>query len=700
MISLALLWHMHQPWYLDPASGRFALPWVRLHGTKDYLDMVELLREFPAMRVHFNLTPSLLEQMEMYGQGVKDEHQLLCEKAADRLTPLEAQQLLEIGFMGCPERMIHPYPRYFELMAKADRKQPFSVQELRDLQVWSNLTWMDPRWRRENSSVREAISKGSHFTEVEKERLLRFQMELLQKTIPAYRSLQEDGQAELTTSPWAHPILPLLFDTAAARRTNPGMPVPSSPFQFPEDVGWHLETARQRHENWFGRSPRGLWPSEGSVSQEILPAVAENGFCWMATDEEILWNSLKVSSQKGMGLGSVDLYRPYKVQVGERSLTVVFRDHVLSDLIGFVYSGWPAQQAADDFVGRLAAIEKRTDPQASPPLVMIVLDGENAWEFYPDDGEPFLRALYGSLSRTPWIRSTTLSDYLQAHPPKTELNLLHPGSWIRGEFSTWIGHDPQNRAWTELARVRRLIGPRQSRSVAIAEGSDWFWWLGPEHSSPQDPVFDRLFRSHLKAAYQTAGQEPPSCLEEPLKEAASQFKPLLAPTQFFTPTLDGELTSYFEWLHAGEMDLTHSGSAMARSRPSFSKLFWGCDSSSLYLRLDPARPLPEMTFRLFFRERRFQIEMEMKAGMMVKEVWSSVKSDGSMERLSAPFKAIIQRVLEISLPLGPVGLAPGDMLEARILVQEEGFVLEQYPEHGQMALPLPHSTLAAQLWSA
>ena len=680
---------MHQPWYLEPQTGEMVLPWVRLHGTKDYLDMAECLKEFPKVQAVINVTPCLLEQVELYGKGTKDRHQLLSRKPAQELTPSEGARLLEEGFLGNPERLIHPYPRYYELMAKKNRNQPFSTQELRDLQVWSNLSWMDPRWRRQIPEVSVLVEKGSHFTEEEKEALLNIQMDLLGKIIPTYRALQETGQVELSVSPWAHPILPLLGSTDTARQTNPGMPLPAQIFQYPEDVTWHLKMAVEEYVRWFGRSPKGLWPSEGGVSEAILPAIAQAGFSWMAADEELLWKSL--SPLHGKGSRSC-LYQPYRIQAAEQSLTLVFRDHVLSDLIGFVYSGWPEAQAVADFLSRLKAIEQTVPSGTTPPLVLVALDGENPWEFYSGDGEPFLRTLYQALSREESIRCTTISSYLEAYPPRAPLEALAPGSWIRGEFSTWIGHEPQNRAWEELSKVRRLIGPKGSRSVAIAEGSDWFWWLGPEHNSPQDPIFERLFRSHLKSAYQAAGRPPPATLEEPLK--VGSVRPLVAPTGLITPVLDGEVTSYFEWLLAGEVDLTHTGSAMARAKPLFTRLWWGCDASNWYIRLDPAVPLSQMCAQLVIREKRFQVKLTLNRGT-IRGSWSLAQDPSE-----TPFPVGAKKVLELGLPLGPMKLAPGETIGITISVEQEGLILERYPEQGTWELPLPTLHAASQFWSA
>lgn len=687
MLYLAFLWHMHQPWYLDLESGEMALPWVRLHGTKDYLDMAQILEEFPQIRVTINVTPTLLEQLEGYGQGWQDAHQRLSLKPADQLTPSEVEQLLATGFLGDPQRLIHPVARYYELMAKAKRGQSFSMGELRDLQVWSNLVWIDPRFRREIPQVAQLIRKGAQFTEEEKGQLLQVQREILGRIIPTYRLLQESGRLELSTSPWAHPILPLLWDAEIARQTNPGMSLPSEPFRFPEDVRWHLKAAVDRYTHWFGRAPQGLWPSEGALSQAVLPAIAEAGFQWVAADEELLW--------KSMGSGFSDrseLYRPYRIEAGERNLSLLFRDQMLSDRIGFVYGSWPEEKAVSDFIGHLKQIEQSAGSKDPPPLVVVALDGENPWESYPSDGEPFLNQLYQALSQSAWLRCCTISEYLRGYPPTASLKALAAGSWIRGEFSTWIGHEAQNKGWEELLRARRLIGPETERSIAVAQGSDWFWWLGPEHSSPQDPVFDRLFRSHLKAAYRAAGRVPPPQLEEPFKKGAQPLP--VAPTGPVSPVLDGEVSSYFEWLRAAEVNLTHTGSAMARGIPFFARLWWGCDEFTGYLRLDPVHPLSGKAVRVTIEESRFQAILEINpAGSQGR--WVSAQGARSGE-----IPLAVGKILELALPLREIGLVPGEKVEISISIEQEGGVFERYPEQGKLVLDFSVPRRETQFWSA
>jgi len=633
-----------------------------------------------------------LEQIEMYGKGVTDRHQRLSLKPAEDLTESEAEELKSTAFLGNPKRMIDPYPRFYELYTRAKRGQPFSPQEIRDLQVWSNLSWMDPRWRRERDSLEGFLKKGSHFTEEEKRQLLQIQLDLLKDLLPAYRALQDSGQAELTTSPWGHPILPLLYDSRAAEKTNPGAALPSPAFRFPEDVAWHLKEAAGLFLQWFGRSPQGLWPSEGSVSQEIVPAVIEAGFRWMATDEAILWKSLKTASLPASFPSRLAQYQPYRVTTKEASLVIVFRDQYLSDRIGFVYQGYPATEAAADFMNRLKEIEASAAPLGiSAPLVVVALDGENPWEFYPEDGEPFLRALYQALSEDSAIRCTTISEYLQTYPPQRELPTLAAGSWIRGEFSTWIGHPPQNKAWEELHRARTLVSPSQSRSLAVCEGSDWFWWLGPEHGCAQDPIFEGLFRKNLKAAYRQGGKIPPAQLEEPLKPPL--LEPEILPTGPITPLLDGQVSSYFEWLKGGEMDLAFTRSAMARSRAMFTRLWWGHDTDHLYFRLDPASDLSDLDLEIILQEDRFRVNLLIDRG----RAKGTILKEGA-PAVSCPVAA--GKILEMALPWEAAGVSPGGTLSVTISVEEEGRIVERYPEQGTFELGFPIHAQQGQSWSA
>jgi alpha-amylase/alpha-mannosidase (GH57 family) len=451
-LYIAFIWHMHQPYYKRLDTGEQAMPWVRLHATKDYLDMPLAVEECPGMKATFNLVPSLLEQIEEFAGGTAREKTLeLSRKKVEDLSPDEKTFIIRNFFTCNKEEMISPYPRYRDLFTnrkwavtpeEMDRAiNYFSAEDLRDLQVWYNLTWIDPLHREKNDFLKQLIQKGAHFTEEEKIRVLDVSRELIGNIIPTYKRLQKAGVIEISVSPFFHPILPLLYDTDFCRRAEPGCSLPRIRFHHPEDVQSQIRTACDFYRERFDADPKGMWPSEGSVCPEIIPFFQENGLNWIATDEEILAMSRggKLFSRDSMGfLDSQEakiLYQPYQVVFNDSKQTVFFRDHFLSDLIGFHYAGWDPEQAAEDFVDRLKHIQTTLLPDNESFLVPVILDGENCWEFYKDDGLPFLRQLYSRIVAEPDLEPTTPSEYLKAFPTVNTLSHLHSGSWINHNFN-------------------------------------------------------------------------------------------------------------------------------------------------------------------------------------------------------------------------------------------------------------------------
>src|SRR4051812_3419573 len=397
MTRVALLWHMHQPYYEDLATREHILPWVRLHALKDYYGMVALLREFPRVRMTFNLVPSLLVQLEAFAEDrAHDRFLELSLKPAGELTDGDVDFVLENFFHAQRQHMIDAYPRYGELLARrgsaltsaAERRAAaarFTPDDLRDLQVWHKLAWIDPLYLDGDRRVRGLIAKGRGFSEEDKTVLREVELELLNKVIPEYREAARRGQIEIAASPFYHPILPLLCDTDVYLRTHPAARRPRQPFRRPEDAAEQLQRAVECHTRLFGERPVGLWPSEGSVSDAMVPLVAAAGFRWMATDEQILARTRGATFSRDTR-GQVEqpeaLYTPYIVRAGGAAVACTFRDHTLSDLIGFVYSGWEAASAADDFVERLVEGGRRYAERTGggDALIPIILDGENAWE--------------------------------------------------------------------------------------------------------------------------------------------------------------------------------------------------------------------------------------------------------------------------------------------------------------------------------
>ncbi|HVN67375.1 MAG TPA: glycoside hydrolase family 57 protein, partial [Candidatus Sulfotelmatobacter sp.] len=602
-INLAILWHMHQPFYKDLVTGEYVLPWVRLHAVKDYYDMAAIVERFPEVQMTFNLVPSLLAQVEDYVQNkVSDKFLAVTIKDPCDLTLDERIFILQNFFMANWDIMIAPYPRYQDLLLKRGRfvssaelakvARRFSPQELLDLQVWFNLTWFGFISRNEDPVIRELIKKGKYFTADDKRQVIEKQFEVMGRVIPKYRELQEKGQIELTTTPYYHPILPLLCDNTAAREAMPYIKLPDNIFRHPEDAAAQIKMAVDFHAQRFGRPPQGMWPSEGSVSEQVIPLVAGAGLKWLATDEAILERSVNKSEMRSRQLSAAELNQPYLVEHDGASVAMIFRNHFISDQVGFVYYRWRIQDSLTDFASHLNNIRVSLPEDGRNYLVAVILDGENAWEYYPGGGQEFLEAFYGRLAHDPMVRTVRVSDYLEQNPPQKKLNRLFAGSWINNNFQIWIGHDEDNVAWDYLGKARLAlegITPEQSptawQELYIAEGSDWCWWYGDDHSSENDAVFDALFRTHLQNIYSLLGRTPPKYLDEPIKRARV-VRPIKEPVYLIQPVLDGEITNYYEWLPAGHFDISKARGAMHQIETLLRELFYGFSLTDLYLRLD------------------------------------------------------------------------------------------------------------------
>ncbi|MBI3330966.1 MAG: hypothetical protein HYZ96_02510 [Candidatus Omnitrophica bacterium] len=711
-LYVAFVWHMHQPYYRDLATGGCAMPWVRLHATKDYLDMVERLARFPTIHQTFNLVPSLLDQLEEYlpPANHSDTFLDLSRKPAADLSAEEQRVLLRGFFLANIERMIKPYPRYHDLLAKRglqvrDEDWPrvqkrFHAQDYLDLQVWFNLAWIDPWLRRQEPGLAALERKGTHFTEEEKSRVLDQQRALMARVIPAYREAAGRGQVELTTSPYYHPILPLLCDSRSAHAALPHLPLPQRVFRHPEDARWQLEEALRRHQAAFGSPAAGVWPSEGSVSEEAVHLAIGAGVRWIATDEAILWRTLKCARAPSL------LYRPHALHRKGGQLAIVFRDRELSDLIGFVYSQWDAKIAVADFLNRLGAIHQQFRSAPQPALVSIILDGENAWEFYPNDGHDFLEGLYQALAGDERFRCVTVSEFLTSHPAERgePLAELASGSWIDGNFATWIGHPEKNAAWTLLAEARESLAPlgrddpaysQAWRSLGIAEGSDWMWWFGDTHFSLQAEEFDRLFRTHLANAYRLAGLEPPGHLQQPIRRRAAE--PPHGPTGVLHPAIDGRETSYYEWLYAGRIDLTQQYAAIHRGEQCLRRLYHGFDDAHQYLRLDLDRAA-------LARLADWAIELALSHDLQVRIAGPSPRhatlQSIAAEPPGAPreLPCALGRILELAIPRHDLSLQPGEKLRLTVTLKAGQDALERYPAQGAFELSAAVADLEAQAW--
>ena len=548
-IKLCFLWHMHQPFYRDLIGGDYRLPWVRLHALKDYYGMVRILSEFPQIRQTFNLVPSLLQQLKDYATGqAKDRYLDAVSQKAESLSAAEKELLLSFAFRANERRLIQRYPRYAELWEQARHTNQipgrtlsaFFDQMWRDLQVLSQLAWFDEEYLTRDPQIQALCEKGRGFNFEDQQLLLAKQNELLGKVFRTYSEAAASGQIEISTSPFYHPILPLLCDSNVADISHPYAALPS-PFKYPNDASAQMTDAKNYLESEFDLKIAGLWPPEGGVSDEVLARAAQAGYRWIAADNGVLQRTL------GHPLTSEEIYRPYLWQQGEQSIHVLFRDQRLCELIGVVYARMGAQEAAQHFIGELHKNCASILQSGRDAVVPIILDGENAWEHYVENGRPFLRALYQSMSDDPQIAAVTFTQALADAEP-VKIQQIFPGSWIDGNFDIWIGAAEDNRAWELLLQARRRFDQIASQAMPenkrlawqelmIAEGSDWCWWYGPEHSADSRGDFDELFRNHLTNVYRLLGDAIPAELSHSLLNA--QEPQHRAPARMIQPVIDG-----------------------------------------------------------------------------------------------------------------------------------------------------------------
>lgn len=567
------------------------MPWVFSHALKDYYDMLQLCRmaEFPAT---FNLVPSLIYQLRDYEKNMwQDELLLILKTAPEFLDKSQKQKLMTYAFDSMNPGKIHASSRFRFLSSLAKDFEKMSRQELLDTQVHLLLAWLGEVSLREQTLPQRLLKKDSYFTESEKDQLLSFCSELLAKVLPAHAQAWRDNEIDITTTPFFHPILPLLQDFSAARVALPELSIPRTSSNMEQDIAEHITEGKKYVENVMQelgcgeKTISGFWPSEGSVSPQIIPYFAQENVRWISTDAGIFFNTMRTQRQN---YAPKDLYKPYRLPSSQGDVFIFFRDTELSDLIGFTYSQWEAKAAVNDFLGRLRNIYNMYAYDNQEAVVSIILDGENAWEHYPNNGYDFLLLLYGELKKSDWIEPTLFARVLQEYQDIPTLPKLFSGSWIYSNFATWMGHREKNQAWEYLVETRKVLQEnshflseeekeRVRFEMGAAEGSDWFWWYGDDFYSHFSDDFDDLFRLHLRNVYTLCKQSVPDYLFSSIrKKHVGGLK--REPQGFLNVHIDGNTNSYFEWLGAGEFDLTYDASTMQVGKRRLTKLFYGLDA--------------------------------------------------------------------------------------------------------------------------
>lgn len=649
---------MHQPYYKDDFTGFYELPWTFLHSTKDYYEMPKYLDKFKNIKVVFNLVPSLLVQIEDYAsKKANDLLVTLLRKPLNMLNNDDRVKIVPQLFMVNVENMILPSPRYTELYNKFERLRDskdftqFDDVEILDMEVHFLLAWTGT-FIKEEPFIKALVDKDKFYSEDDKQKLIEVLFDKVAAIIPLYKRLAEEGQIEISTSPFYHPIIPLLIDINSAKESFPNVILPRGDISLSLDGATQIDEGLKYHYKTFGTEPQGMWPSEGSISKESAELFRYFGIKWIASDEDVLSNSthIPMNIQKNRRI----LYHKHKFTTVNGDIYIFFRDKKLSDFIGFQFADLKEEQAVSIFMTELKKIYDSVEFNAH---VSVILDGENAWEFYPQNGRRFFNTLYDTIENTNWIKTITFSEAInEPSIPVNNINNITAGSWIYGNLLTWVGHSEKNRAWELLGMTKERVENVVERlseadradlhkEIHIAEGSDWFWWYGDDHYSPQADVFDKLFRLHLINAFKIAALPIPYELYVPIKGMVTTGT-INDPSNFITPEIDGKISHFFEWFSAGTFNLKYDMGTMHSDTNYLSTLLWGFDNQFLYLRIDGR--LEDILNKGYIVElsivtsQEFHITFELRD-----EEQRALVND----RICDEIKVKIKNVIEIALPL-------------------------------------------------
>jgi alpha-amylase/alpha-mannosidase (GH57 family) len=647
------------------------------------------------------------------------------------LNEQERRDALRYLFQANPIHLIGRYPRYQELLEryrgsgeipeKAERF--FQHRDYTDLQVLSQLAWFDEFFLQE-PEIAALVRKGHDFSLEDQQFVVSHQTRLISRVLPEYKAAADAGVIEISTSPFYHPILPLLCDTNMGAASSPGLPLPRRRFCHSEDAREQLRRSLDLHEHVFGIRPRGVWPSEGSVSEEVLALAHELGIDWMASDEGVLGRTINFNFGRDSGgkfppEGPDKLYTVYRYEKENARMHLLFRDHQLSDLIGFVYSGMKAGDAADHLMYSIRSSAQAVLDQGRDAVVPIILDGENAWEFYPESGREFLRRFYSALQEDPEIEAVTVSEAIVRQQELGRLASLIPGSWINANFNVWIGAVEDNRSWDYLSAARDFYTQAEASAqpaarelvweeLLIAEGSDWNWWYGPEHHSANDREFDELYRKHLGNVYQALGAAPPEYLAQPI--CAGVGRPVFVPqTAYIHPRIEGDLVRYFAWVGAAMYTADRHSGAMHGRQVLLDSVYAGIDEQNLYGRVDFAGTPPNDDYDLLVnieatagsqRARSFRLDVRTKDGEIAS--WqlaeagrkaataSSQNADEAALALGKnfEFRLPLKWLVPITFPGGNGSREKKPMLRMRFSVWRDGLPADALPLEGWIDLHL------------
>jgi alpha-amylase/alpha-mannosidase (GH57 family) len=677
-MKLAFLWHMHQPDYRN-SSGIMQMPWVFLHSIKDYYDMPWMLARHSGLKATFNITPPLIEQIQLYSNDIvsNDRFFSLWIKHPSELNETDRQWMIKMCKSAPYETMVEPIKPYSELY----HLEQYNDDELCDMEVWFILAWCGVYLRTHNSVVKELLETKDGFQCHQKQLLLETLGNFISTIFPYYTKLQDEGTISLSTTPLNHPILPLLVDMHNAEIAHPGSNLPEHPISMEEDAKLQISRAQSLFKETFGHDAVGFWPAEGAVDERTVALYRDAGLKWIATDEAILFKSLGSDHRDA-------LYHPYKYS----GLTIGFRDHGLSDLLGFTYRFWDSERAADHFVSSLESLPGKGEDRT----VFVILDGENAWEFYPNNAFDFFDALYRKLSNTSWCRTVGMDEVAQQEAK--ELSRLAPGSWIHGEFNTWVGHPEKTRGWELIYMVKRdyqhheetleqEVKEKILQHFLAAECSDWFWWYGDDHVTEFGAEFDELFRSHLIEIYLLMNIAPPYDLYIPIISDRSSEDFLLQPKFPISPIINGSHNTFFEWVGSGVVDETKLFSTMDRVRGPIETIRFGQNEKKFFCAFIGDMSALRHCDKLHIIIEPFQTRFEIPFAALC----STKKSVSELNSIKLDVACVTW--LELSLDFSALD---AEEIQLRFEIEKDGIITQTLPGYGELEVNL--ATTYAENW--
>ncbi|SFV51565.1 Amylopullulanase / [hydrothermal vent metagenome] len=670
---------MHQPDYRD-TSGIMQMPWVFLHAIKDYYDMPWMMARYSSLKATFNITPPLIKQINLYAEDISTNDRFfgLWTKHPSELNETDRQWMIKMCKSAPYETMVAPIEPYSHLYHLED----YSDDELCDMEVWFVLAWCGVYLRTTNHIVQELLENRGRFSCEQKLSLLDTLGEFISTIFPYYAKLQKDGVISLSTTPLNHPILPLLIDMKNATLANPSTNLPEHPLSLESDARLQISKAQELFRDTFGFDALGFWPAEGAVDERSVALYREAGLRWIATDEAILFKSLGSDDRE-------QLYHPYN----HKGVTIGFRDHGLSDLIGFTYRFWDAQKAADHFISSLNTISKGGDDRT----VFVILDGENAWEFYQNNAFDFFDALYRKVHHTQWCNMVGMDEISQ----KESRPLLHlaPGSWIHGEFNTWVGHPEKSRGWELIYMTRRDYQRHKDKleddqkdkikeHFLAAECSDWFWWYGDDHSTDFGAEFDELFRSHLIEIYMIMNIAPPYDLYIPIISDRSSENFMLQPKFSIEPTINGYYNTFFEWVGSGSVDETKLFSTMDRVRGPVAKIRYGQNGKKVFCAFEGDISMLRKCDSLHVMIEPYNVHFIIE-----------ISSLCTNKKVTKEFDNIVLEIacdswLELSIDFSSI--EDSKDIQLRFEIERDGIIIQTLPGYGELELDL--ETTYAENW--